>query len=487
LKQEGDAIKQTRISGWRIADSGVLALWLAVAGFTLAHHEKWSDEAQAWLLAKQLSLPTLWLKELRYEGSPGLWHTILWFAQHWFHLPYSSIGVIGLVFATAGAAFLLFKAPFPRPLRWLLAFSYFLLYQYAVIARQYTMMPLFAFAAAYFFRDVRRPERITIALILLANTASHGALLAALIGFFFAIELWLRRAEIDTATRRRIVYCAVALVLTYAWLIVVLKSPLDSDRLQASRHMPANVVWFYFQNAVGGTFFDDFTWSAVFLLAMAIWFLARKRLPLYVLAMAGMTGLYTATRGWPHHQGTIFVAFITVLWIAWPSNDEHAFARSALHRTAVCALAGLFAFQVWTSAIAITHEIRLPFTGAEDCARYLKSVGAGHQGVVVFGYFYSRVAVQAHFEHNIFANTTTEYFHHAMEGTVFAVPPHDLDAKPDYVVIPLWNDARQQYRRDYEKLLAERGYSLVHLSDGRIIDKRGLVEREAYLVYRRPR
>jgi hypothetical protein len=422
---------------------------------------------------------------LRYEGSPGLWHTILWFAQHWFHLPYASIGIIGLAFATAGVAFLLFKAPLPTPLRWLLVFTYFLVYQYAVIARQYTMLPLFAFAAAYFFRDVRRPERITIALILLANSASHGAVLAACIAFFYAIELWRRRAELDPAARRKVIYCAIALVLAYAWLIVVLMPPADSDRLLAATHMPANVVWYYFQNAVAGPFFDNFTWSAVFLLAIAIWFLARKRLPLYALTMAAMIGLYTTTRGWPHHQGTIFVAFITVLWIAWPSPDEQAFTRTALHRATVCALAGLFAFQAWTAAVAIDHEIRLPFSGAEDCARYLGSVGADRQRTVVFGYFYSRVGVQAFFDRNIFANTTTEYFHHSAKEAQLVVPPHDLDAQPDYVVIPLWNDANQQYRLDYKKLLAERGYTLVHLSDGQMIDKRGFVERQAYLVYRR--
>src|ERR1035441_6582079 len=111
-----------QVSWWRIADFGVLGLWIVTVGLTIQYHEKWADEAQAWLLARDLDLRTLWFHELRYEGTPGLWHTILWLAQRVFHAPYGSISYIGMAFATAGVALVLFKAPFPRPLRWLLVF-----------------------------------------------------------------------------------------------------------------------------------------------------------------------------------------------------------------------------------------------------------------------------------------------------------------------------------------------------------------------------
>ncbi len=81
--------------------------------FTVRYHEKWADEAQAWLIARDLDLKTIWFHELRYEGHPGLWHTILWMAQHVFHAPYAALGYIGVAFAIAGVAVLVFKAPFP--------------------------------------------------------------------------------------------------------------------------------------------------------------------------------------------------------------------------------------------------------------------------------------------------------------------------------------------------------------------------------------
>ncbi len=183
---------------WRIGDFGVLGLWIVVVALTISYHEKWADEAQAWLIARDLDLRTIWFHELRYEGSPGLWHTILWVAQHVFHAKYDAIGYIGMAGATAGVALLIFKAPFPRLIRWPLAFTYFMVYQYAVIARPYTLLPLLAFAAAILFKDIRHPERMTIVLVLLANLSVHGTILAGCFGFAYLIEAVRRAAFVGT-------------------------------------------------------------------------------------------------------------------------------------------------------------------------------------------------------------------------------------------------------------------------------------------------
>jgi hypothetical protein len=69
----------------------VFGLWLALVGLIHGHHEPWAGESQAWLIARDLDLKKIWFYELRYEGTPGLWHTILWIAQHWFQAPSSTI------------------------------------------------------------------------------------------------------------------------------------------------------------------------------------------------------------------------------------------------------------------------------------------------------------------------------------------------------------------------------------------------------------
>src|SRR5215475_10660293 len=94
---------------WRFGDTAVLVAYSAVVLWALQYHEKWADEAQAWLIARDLDLRSIWFHELRYEGSPGLWHAILWIAQHVFHARYDALGYIGVAGATAGVALLMFK------------------------------------------------------------------------------------------------------------------------------------------------------------------------------------------------------------------------------------------------------------------------------------------------------------------------------------------------------------------------------------------
>ena len=85
-------VKSEGLSGW-----GEIT-----AGEHPFYNEEWT--AAAWLIARDLDLRSIWFHELRYEGSPGLWHTILWVAQHVFHARYDALGFIGMAGATAGVA-----------------------------------------------------------------------------------------------------------------------------------------------------------------------------------------------------------------------------------------------------------------------------------------------------------------------------------------------------------------------------------------------
>jgi hypothetical protein len=253
---------------WRIADVFVFGLWTVVVGIVLRHHEPWVDESQSWLLARDLGFKTLWFHELRYEGTPGLWHTILWIAQHWFHAPYSAMGVIGMVSAAAGVAFILWKCPFPRSLRYLLVFSYFLSYQYAVVARSYNLLPLLLFAAAYFYGDRTHPVRMTLALILLANVAMHGILLAACLGVCYLIAATKGWTQMNKAIRNRYSYCIVAMPMVFGFLFIILKPTPDVTEFAVDRSSELTLPNMVSGAALaaGHAFLDRATLSGLFLL-----------------------------------------------------------------------------------------------------------------------------------------------------------------------------------------------------------------------------
>jgi hypothetical protein len=483
---------------WRIADLGVWGVWIAVVSFTLRYHEKWADEAQAWLIARDLDLKTIWFHELRYEGSPGLWHTILWIAQHVFHARYEALGYIGMAGAAAGVALLIFKAPFPRYIRWPLAFSYFMVYQYAVIARPYTLLPLLTFAAAVLFKDLEHPERITVVLVLLANLSLHGTILAGCLGLVYVMDAYGARKTFDARVRRKYWICIGVMVAVFVFVVLVVKPTPDIEEFvlqkqfaqlrpdtRAQMHIPT--VLGKLSTVISGAFLDWWMPSLAFILLATAWCFIRRRLTLFALSAGSLILFYAKVHGAAHHHGSVFVAAICTLWIAWPRSADLG-SLAPTQRRALAAMSALLlclcALNLWDAAVVIDREYRYPYSGAQDAAAYLKAVDATQRPV--FGFLFGVTAVDAYFDQNIFANMPTSFFHHGLPlyGTDLNVDELRR-IMPEYVVA-YSIEPELMLRVGIPQLEAE-GYKVVHFSDGYYLYKRAVFERETYFILRRVR
>ncbi|HET6930105.1 MAG TPA: hypothetical protein VFI45_07270 [Candidatus Acidoferrum sp.] len=479
---------------WKIGDALVLLAYSCVVLWTIRYHEKWADEAQAWLIARDLDLRTIWFHELRYEGSPGLWHTILWIAQHVFHAGYGALGYIGASFAIAGAAVLLFFAPFPRYIRWPLVFTYVMVYQYAVIARPYTLLPLLVFAAAILFKDTLHPERITLVLLLLSLLTAHGTVLTACFGLAYlyeAVKLW---PKVGNPVRKKYIACVAVMVCTFAFIYLIVKPTPDVEMI-ALRNEITNApqaVRDSFPSisqklvaVITGAFIDFLIPSVLLVLLFTTWCIWRKKWLSFILPVGAMIVFYAAIHGAAHHHGTAFVAAIAGLWIAWPTCEENlAFDR--LDRMALGVVEALLlilcAVNLFDAEVVIRREYAYPYSGAADAAQYLKSVGADRNSM--FGYLHGVVAVQAYFDHNIFVNNPTAFFHHGLPLDTTQLNVAELyRIKPEYVVA--YSDEPEVMLKMGAGQLTSRGYELVHLSDGYYLYKRGVFEREVYFIFRR--
>jgi hypothetical protein len=479
----------------KIGNASVLLLYSGVVLFTVGYHEKWADEAQAWLMARDLDLKTIWFHELRYEGSPGLWHTILWIAQHWFHLPYAALGYIGVAFAIAGTAVLIYKSPFPWFIRWPLAFTYVMVYQYAVIARPYTILPLLCFLVAIFFKDVEHPLRMTVVLVLLANLSLHGTLLAGCFGLLYLLQAIKAWPSLDEKLRNLYFICAAAMVATFLLVFIVVKPTPDIEEFavkkefarlseQVRQQMKLATPWTKFTTITSGAFLDYFWLSVGFVLLSAAWFTQRKRFLVFALPVGAMLGFYAAIHGAAHHHGTAFIAAITAFWIGWPRDAEASVSSSAqwTKLSGIALLLCLCVVNIWDAAVAIEREYLYPYSGAEDAANYLRSVGADKGPM--FGLLFGVVAVQACFDHKIFANLPSEYFHHGVPLTGTTLDVDQLQSiQPEYVIA--YSQEPQMMMDTGLPQLTTRGYELVHFSDGYYMYKRAVFEREVYFILRR--
>ena len=165
----------------------VFALYVAVVVFTLCHHENWRDEAQAWLLARDLSVAGL-IDQMAYEGHPCLWHLLLMpFAKLGF--PYGTINIISAGIVFAAAAWMLWKCPFPLILQIPALFGSAFLYYMPVVARSYCLIPLFVLlCAALYQQRHQRPYAYGISIALLVQTHLYMLPMAGILCIFWFFE-----------------------------------------------------------------------------------------------------------------------------------------------------------------------------------------------------------------------------------------------------------------------------------------------------------
>lgn len=135
--------------------AGVFLGYLIFNGILLARHEMWRDEANVWLMARELS-PIQLLREIKYQGHPCLWYLLVMpLAKLGF--PFRSMGILSLFVMALAAGLFLWKGPFHSVVKAVCVFSPVFTYFYADIARNYCLIALFLMLLAWSYP--RRNEK----------------------------------------------------------------------------------------------------------------------------------------------------------------------------------------------------------------------------------------------------------------------------------------------------------------------------------------
>ena len=155
----------------------VFAAFVCMGVFAGLHHEPWADEAQSWLIARDNNNLIDLLKAVKYEGTLPTWHLINK-AFQLAGLDYDHMFVIPLVFSAIGVI-LLFFTDAPMWSKIMLPFSFFVVYQNSVVARQYAMVfPAMMLIVIFYRKRFDVPVRYHLALFLLAITSSFGVVIS---------------------------------------------------------------------------------------------------------------------------------------------------------------------------------------------------------------------------------------------------------------------------------------------------------------------
>jgi hypothetical protein len=383
-----------------IGAAGLAAVLIAVG----SRHEAWFDEAQAWLLARDSALPDLLIHRLHYEGTPGLWHMLLWLASHAGY-PFLGLWLISSAIALSGAFVVLRTAPFPVWLRLGIIGSYFFAYQYSIVARSYALDLLLVPLAAFLFRRrTTQPMTYAVVLGLLANANAHSFMVAGTL-YAEAILLALRtgnwRQPAFYRSTALFVFLALCAILQ-AWPASdVSFNPSDINFDRASR-----LIREAFVDRVGFGTHDaplevQKITSVLILLPSLILF---RRAGTFILtgSLALSLLVFSAlqpTNVW--HSGILFLVWIFGLWISWSALN--ACSRS-LRGLVLMSVAALVLLQDAQAAAAWIREVREPYSSGREAAAIVRAARERDPALRVAAVGFKAFSVQPWFAHNVFAN-----------------------------------------------------------------------------------
>lgn len=357
----------------------------------LFHHEMWRDELNAWGIVVASPTPVSLYQHIRYEGHPSLWYIALWLPARFTASPLA----MQVVQAFVGVAIYLtlaLRSPFNRLEKVLLYTSYFISFEYTVMARMYGLTVLLLFI--YLYRRSRYPGQVitnTALLALMANTDVTALFLSGALGAEYAsasFRAWREgRMEVRTLRRAALVYAAGLLCTAMALRISPNISWRTTGRMMAQANDPIHLLqsalqylatpWFpitaefprHFWNPWYGNPFEHKAMMllALLVIAMCVWIFRRDwtlGVILILTAVPAIVFAHLVYMGSTRHYGVMFLAFVAGLWMM-------RYRGRAMMPVAVA----LLLLNSAAGALAAVAQWHHPFSQGRNAARWIRAHG----------------------------------------------------------------------------------------------------------------
>lgn len=338
----------------------LLAMFAAATLYVGLHHEPWRDEADSWLVVRDASIPTI-LEWTRNAGTPALWYLTLK-PLVWLGLAYPSQEILHLTLAWAAAAVLLLRSPFTWITKILVLASYYIAYEYAVIARSYVLTILLSFLiAAWYPQRDSRPFRYAVAVALLFNANVHGAVIAAILALLFFVQ--------RPSPKYWGAWTIMAAGAMAAW--AQLRTAPDAAFPGVVREIRPGAAW----EAIASAFFPGISLMAggtasVILIALlaialrrhidALVFFAASLILLNVLFVFVWFGGY-------RHAGLLLICALLSIWIAREIPSEGISSIAAALFNIALVVSTIFSIRMAQA------DVKMDFSGSKEMGEYIRS------------------------------------------------------------------------------------------------------------------
>lgn len=396
----------------------VTLLFFLIGLFGITHHEMWTDETQAWLIAKDSA--DLWqlFENIRSERHPGLWHLCLFFISRFTHAPVA-MQIFHLLIASATAFLIARFAPFKVWVKFPLIFSYFFAYEYAVISRCYAPGIFFIFLFLALNQRKSTFWATTIVLCLLSNTNVFGLIIAAsLVVYLVSNELHLNgishRLRKPRVTVAAMLLSAAVLLSVFQMIRVTegvegyegwtMRPAVSSSRMIAT----SNMIWrsyVPFPNLSSKNFWNscilmqtpwtDSIFTKLSPLVVLCWIVLLRKRPaamlFYLCATSGILSFsYARYIGNARHAGHLFVVLVVACWLYYYASESRGvnglFLRLSRRLSAYLTplLALLLYLHLAAAIYAYLMDYKFPFSSARGMAKFISGRGLSNLPITGF-------------------------------------------------------------------------------------------------------
>ena len=371
----------------------VFVAFLVLLGVTIARHEMWRDEVQAWMIARSSHSIGDVLHNIRFEGHPALWYLVLFPISKLNRAP-ETMQVLEFVIAAANVGLVLKYAPFSKLQKALFCGGYYVIFDYGTISRNYSIGFLFVTITCVIASSRHRWPWCGVPLALLALTSAFSSFVAVglLLGLIVDEVVRHRRGERAVRLSRVVVAGALALAAlaaaykeasprgdagTYRAWKVSFDSGLAGTSMSAVTRALAPLP--KLQRAFWSTsLFDGHTAIVAvvgFLLVAGIAWSLRRRPGACVIwvSICAFVVLFLYSKiqygNASRYNGHIFLGLMAALWLAptmvrMGDDETDARARRSLW-TAILVL------QLVAGMFAVATDIRYPFSDGRRVADYI--------------------------------------------------------------------------------------------------------------------